>query len=52
MLQETETTPFDYQRVLAFSWLGKEKILSAIGSRISRRRHAKNLSGSGKSSTL
>jgi hypothetical protein len=29
MLQEAETTPFDYQRVLAFSWMGKEKILSA-----------------------
>jgi hypothetical protein len=29
MLRETETTPFDYQRVLAFSWMGKEKILSA-----------------------
>ena len=29
MLRETETTPFDYQRILAFSWMGREKILSA-----------------------
>jgi Dolichyl-phosphate-mannose-protein mannosyltransferase len=28
MLHETETTPFDYQRVLAFSWMGRERILS------------------------
>jgi len=29
MLQETEITPFDYQRILAFSWLGKEKVVSS-----------------------
>ncbi len=52
MLRETETTPFDYQRVLAFSWMGREKILSAIGSKISRHHSAKNLYGIGKSSTL
>ena len=28
-LQEVETTPLDYQRVLMFSWLGKDKIISA-----------------------
>jgi hypothetical protein len=28
LLSETETTPFDYQRVLVYSWMGKEKIVS------------------------
>jgi len=29
VLKAVETTPFDYQRVLAYSWLGKERIVSA-----------------------
>jgi hypothetical protein len=29
LLEEVETTPLDYQRVLMFSWLGKNKVLSA-----------------------
>jgi hypothetical protein len=27
MLREIETAPFDYQRILVFSWMGREKIL-------------------------
>ena len=28
LLSEVERTPFDYQRVLVYSWMGKEKIVS------------------------
>ncbi len=31
MLKNTETTPLDYQRVLVYSWMGKDKIFSGDG---------------------